>query len=60
MRTYVAAQKAGGRFKMVDSIKEGIKDEPCWKFGGYSIYHESQLGSLLSSGNNNKYNKTLD
>ncbi|KAH7187660.1 hypothetical protein BKA60DRAFT_548245 [Fusarium oxysporum] len=45
---------------MVDSIKEGIKDEPCWKFGGYSIYHKSQLGSLLSSGNDDEYNKTLD
>ncbi|OBS16191.1 hypothetical protein FPOA_13109 [Fusarium poae] len=46
--------------KMVDSIKEGIEDEPCWKLGGYSMYHESQLGSLLSSGNDDEYNKALD
>ncbi|OBS15173.1 hypothetical protein FPOA_06656 [Fusarium poae] len=60
VRTYVAVQKAGGSFKMVDSIKEGIEDEPCWKLGGYSMYHESQLGSLLSSGNDDEYNKALD
>ncbi|KAF4499424.1 hypothetical protein FAGAP_4382 [Fusarium agapanthi] len=60
VRTYVAVQEAGGRFKKVDSMKRGIEDDPCWKLGGYSRYHESQLGSLLSSGNDDEYNKTLD
>ncbi|PNP52916.1 hypothetical protein FNYG_15798 [Fusarium nygamai] len=60
VRTYVATEKAGGSFKMVDSIQEGIEDEPCWKLGGYSMYHESQPGRLLSSGNDDEYIKALD
>jgi hypothetical protein len=60
LRTYVATEKAGGSFEMVNPIQEGIQDEPCWKLGGYSMYHESQPGRLLSSGNDDEYIKALN
>ncbi|RYC81879.1 hypothetical protein BFJ63_vAg15226 [Fusarium oxysporum f. sp. narcissi] len=60
VRTYVATEEAGGSFKTVDPTQEGIEDEPCWKLGGYSMYHESQPGSLLSSGSDDEYIKALD
>jgi hypothetical protein len=60
VRTYISTNESGGSFKMVDTSQEGIEDEPCWKLGGYSMYHESQPGTLLSSGNDGEYIEALD
>ncbi|KAK2134218.1 hypothetical protein NOF04DRAFT_1367396 [Fusarium oxysporum II5] len=60
VRTYISTNESGGSFKMVDTSREGIEDEPCWKLGGYSMYHQSQPGTLLSSGNDGEYIEALD
>ncbi|KAL5583792.1 hypothetical protein FOVSG1_015143 [Fusarium oxysporum f. sp. vasinfectum] len=60
VRTYISTNESGGSFKMVDTVQEGIEDEPCWKLGGYSMYHESQPGTLLSSANDGEYIEALE
>ncbi|KAF4341215.1 hypothetical protein FBEOM_4873 [Fusarium beomiforme] len=60
VRTYIATEKSGGSFKIVDPKRGSIENEPCWKLGGYSMYHESQLGKLLSSNNDDDYIKALE
>ncbi|KAG7408644.1 hypothetical protein Forpe1208_v012511 [Fusarium oxysporum f. sp. rapae] len=60
VRTYISTDESGGRFKMVDTVQEGIEDEPCWKLGGYSMYHESQPGTLLCSANDGEYIEALE
>ncbi|KAJ0147445.1 Oleate-activated transcription factor 1 [Fusarium oxysporum f. sp. albedinis] len=41
VRNHVATEKLGGSFRTINSEHEGIQDEPCWKLGGYSMYHAS-------------------
>ncbi|EXK77256.1 hypothetical protein FOQG_18031 [Fusarium oxysporum f. sp. raphani 54005] len=60
VRTYISTDESGGSFKMVDAVQEGIEDEPCWKLGGYSMYHKSQPGTLLSSANDGEYIEALE
>ncbi|KAH7233966.1 uncharacterized protein BKA55DRAFT_598150 [Fusarium redolens] len=60
VRTYISTNESCGSFKMVDTAQKGIEDEPCWKLGGYSMYHESQPGTLLSSANDGEYIEALE
>ncbi|KAK7579409.1 hypothetical protein V3481_015209 [Fusarium oxysporum f. sp. vasinfectum] len=60
VRTHVATEKLGGSFRTINSEHEGIQDEPCWKLGGYSMYHASQPGKLLGANNDDDYIKALD
>ncbi|TVY64384.1 hypothetical protein Focb16_v016458 [Fusarium oxysporum f. sp. cubense] len=60
VRTHVATGKLGGSFRTINSEHEGIQDEPCWKLGGYSMYHASQPGKLLGANNDDDYIEALD
>ncbi|KAG4269021.1 hypothetical protein FPRO04_12298 [Fusarium proliferatum] len=60
VRTYISTNESCGSFKMVDTLQEDVGNEPCWKLGGYSMYHESQPGTLLSSGNDGQYIEALE
>ncbi|RKK10813.1 hypothetical protein BFJ65_g14809 [Fusarium oxysporum f. sp. cepae] len=60
IQTYVTVDEVCGGFQLVDAIQECIGNDPCWKLGGYSMYHESQPGRLLSSGNDDEYIKALE
>ncbi|SCO90013.1 uncharacterized protein FRV6_14141 [Fusarium oxysporum] len=60
VRTHVATEKLGGSFRTINSEHEGIQGEPCWKLGGYSMYHASQPGKLLGANNDDDYIKSLD
>ncbi|KAL5589180.1 hypothetical protein FOBRF1_015708 [Fusarium oxysporum] len=60
VRTYVATEKLGRSFRTIKSEHEGIQDEPCWKLGGYSMYHASQPGKLLGANNDDDYIEALD
>ncbi|EMT65563.1 hypothetical protein FOC4_g10007666 [Fusarium odoratissimum] len=60
VRTHVATEKLGGSFRTIKSEHEGIQDEPCWKLGGYSMYHASQPGKLLGANNDDDYIEALD
>ncbi|KAH7179962.1 uncharacterized protein B0J16DRAFT_309332 [Fusarium flagelliforme] len=57
--TYVPTDKNGGSFRMVDLNEAGIEDEPCWKLLGYSMYHRSQSGQLLTSTDDAEYVQAL-
>ncbi|KNB12212.1 hypothetical protein FOXG_20616 [Fusarium oxysporum f. sp. lycopersici 4287] len=45
---------------MINSEHEAIQDEPCWKLGGYSMYHASQPGKLLGANNDDDQIKAVD
>ncbi|KAF5567480.1 hypothetical protein FNAPI_649 [Fusarium napiforme] len=60
VRAYVAAEKAGRSFRMINPKHESIQDEPCWKLGGFGMCCASQSGQLLGANNDAEYIKALE